>query len=345
MHEVTSFEKAAVLGSGSWGTALASVLSVHCKKVALWGRDPNHMHAIATERENKKYLPGLPLPANISAETDSAVAVADAQLIVCATPTKALRETFAPLAHKIKEQTPVVSASKGICTETLLFPTQMIQSALGRAKPDHLFILSGPSFAQETMRRLPTAVALAGRDPILVDNVSRAFFTPFFRTYPSLDPVGVEVAGALKNVIAVAAGISEGLGLGNNGLAALITRGLAEITRFGVAYGAEPMTFLGLAGMGDLVLTCTGSLSRNRQLGMHLAKGKALEESLKAIGQVAEGVHTTQSVHKILENRMVNEMIDMPILSEVYNILFAQKPAPQALKDLMTRPMRTEHGS
>jgi glycerol-3-phosphate dehydrogenase (NAD(P)+) len=155
----------------------------------------------------------------------------------------------------------------------------------------------------------------------------------------------VEVAGALKNVIAVAAGISEGLGLGNNGLAALITRGLAEITRFGVAYGAEPMTFLGLAGMGDLVLTCTGSLSRNRQLGMHLAKGKALEESLKAIGQVAEGVHTTQSVHKILENRMVNEMIDMPILSEVYNILFAQKPAPQALKDLMTRPMRTEHGS
>lgn len=347
MHSVTTKKSSqtssvvTVLGSGSWGTALAAVLAHHADDVRLWGRDAAVAESVNARHENSHYLPGLKLSPSIHATLSLEEALKNTSLVLCGLPTKAIESVLRPNRNLISENIPVVSAAKGLCTTTLRFPSRIIQESLGRKNLDQVFILSGPSFAKETAQQLPTAVTLAGTRMDQAEAVGQRFFTPFFRTYPSTDPVGVEVAGALKNSVAIAAGITDGLKLGWNTQAALITRGLAEITRMGVSLGAQPLTFLGLAGMGDLVLTCTGSLSRNRTVGVHLAQGKTLDEALEAIGQVAEGVATTRSVHELIQKKMPE--LEMPILTEVHHILFENKPVRQALNDLMSRPMRSEH--
>lgn len=330
--------KAAVLGAGSWGTALATVLVHHADEVALWGRDPEAARAVNERRENPRYLPGVRLDPRVRATTDGAEALDGAEAVVCALPTKALAAALAPLAARIPPRLPVISAAKGICTETLRFPSRILQESLGRPDDEHIFALSGPSFALETARGLPTAVTFAGKTVEAARGCGRLFFAPAFRTYPSGDMIGVEVAGALKNVIALAAGAADGLGLGANARSALMTRGLAEITRFGRHFGADPLTFLGLSGVGDLVLTCTGALSRNRRLGGLLAQGRGLEDAQREIGQTAEGVFTARAVHALA----AKEGLDMPISRQVHAVLFEGKPPQQAILDLITRPMRTE---
>lgn len=332
-----SVRKAAVLGAGSWGTALATVVAQHAEAVSLWGRDEALCRDINERRGNTRYLPGIELDPKIRATTDIHQCVARAEVVIVGLPTKALKTVLGAMRGVIPDCVPIVSTSKGICTQTLRFPSAIIRDALDRTGKN-IYILSGPSFAKETASRLPTAVTFAGSSLESAERWGRLFFTPTFRTYPSADCVGVEVAGALKNVIALASGISDGLGLGSNGRSALITRGLAEIARLGRHYGADPLTFLGLSGMGDLVLTCTGGLSRNRSLGELLAQGKSLAEGQKALGQVAEGVFTTRSVKTISER----QGIPMPISSEVYAILFENKPPRQAVADLMAQPLRPE---
>ncbi len=330
-------KKTAVLGFGSWGTALATVVAHRSETVLIWGRNKNLARDINLRHENTRYLPGMPLSSKVEATTDIEEALSGADVVVIGLPTKALESVLQPLGPKIPAGVPVISTSKGICTRTLRFPSRIIKEALGCPDKD-VFILSGPSFAKETTNQLPTAVTFAGKSLGLAAEWGHLFFTPTFRTYPSTDCVGVEVAGALKNVIALAAGISDGLGLGTNGRSALITRGLAEIARLGRHYGADPMTFLGLSGMGDLVLTCTGGLSRNRSLGEFIAGGKTLEEGQRRLGQVAEGVYTTQSAMRICKE---NDL-DMPITKEVYAVLFEGKPPRQAVDDLMAKPLRPE---
>jgi len=331
-------KKAAVLGSGSWGTALAEVLAPNAETVSLWGRNLAVCNQINDTHMNSVFLPNLPLKSNIKGTLDLEEALHGATLVVNGLPTKAIKSVFSALAKKIPENCPVVNSSKGLCAETLTMPTDILRVALQRKNKSHIYILSGPSFASETVKHQATAVTFAGSDLKDAEKVGGYFFNSWFRTYPSTDLIGVEVAGAFKNIIAIAAGMAEGLGLGFNTQSALITRGLAEITRFGLTLGADPMTFLGLAGMGDLVLTCTGSLSRNRTLGKTLAQGKTLQEAQLSLGQVAEGVYTTESVHALVKGRG----LDLPIASEVYNILFKNKKVAQALNDLMSRPMRSE---
>ncbi len=333
--------KAAVLGLGSWGTALASVVIHHTDRVAVWGRDADTVRSLNETKRNGRYLPDVPIDPRIKATLDLNEAVTDAEAIVIALPTQALRDALAPLKNTIPLSTPIVSTSKGICTKTHRFPTAIIQEALGRPSADDIYVLSGPSFAEETANGVPTAVAFANTSLERATEWAHLFFTPTTRAYPGVDVIGVEVAGAVKNVIALAAGAADGLALGANARSALITRGLSEITRFGVKLGADPMTFLGLAGMGDLVLTCTGGLSRNRRLGMMLAEGLSMEESLERLGQVAEGVPTTRSVKSIADELG----IEMPITDQVHAVLFEAKNPQDALTSLMTRPIHPEHES
>jgi len=334
-------KKATVLGLGSWGTALASVVIHHADSVTLWGRDEEAVRSVNNTKRNARYLPEVPLDPRIKATNDITEATADADAIVVALPTQALSAALAPLKNKLSASIPIVSTSKGICTKSHRFPTAIIQEALGRPSADDLYVLSGPSFAEETANGAPTAVAFVNTSLERATEWGHLFFTPTTRAYPGVDVIGVEVAGAVKNVIALAAGASDGLALGTNARSALVTRGLAEITRFGVALGADPMTFLGLAGMGDLVLTCTGGLSRNRRLGIMLAEGISMEQALERLGQVAEGVPTTRSVKSIADELGV----EMPITDQVHAVLFEGKNPQDALTTLMTRPLHPEHES
>lgn len=336
---VKKVRKTAVLGLGSWGTALATIVAHHSDYVSLWGRDENAVRSVNGTRRNGRYLPEIELDPKITATLDLLEAVRDADAIVVALPTQSLSAALEPLAKKLPPGIPVVSTSKGICTKTHRFPSAILQQALGRPSADDIFVLSGPSFAEETALGRPTAVAFVNPSIERATEWAHLFFTPTTRAYPGADVMGVEVAGAVKNVIALAAGASDGLALGVNSRSALITRGLAEITRFGVALGADPMTFLGLAGMGDLVLTCTGGLSRNRRLGMMLAEGIGIDEALERLGQVAEGVPTAKSVKAIAAELKVS----MPITDEVHAALFEGKSPKEALTTLMTRPLHPEH--
>ncbi|PCI37415.1 MAG: glycerol-3-phosphate dehydrogenase [Elusimicrobia bacterium] len=332
-------KKAAVLGLGSWGTALASVVVHHADRVLIWGRDATTVRSINETKRNGHYLPEVPIDPRVGATLDLAEAVGDADVVIVALPTQALADALAPLKKILPASIPVVSTSKGICTKTHRFPTAIIQETLGRPSSDDLYVLSGPSFAEETANGVPTALVFANTSLERATEWAHLFFTPTTRAYPGVDIIGVEVAGAVKNVIALAAGATDGLALGTNARSALITRGLAEITRFGVALGADPMTFLGLAGVGDLVLTCTGGLSRNRRLGVMLAEGISMEEALERLGQVAEGVPTTRSV-KAIANKLG---IEMPITDQVHAVLFERKKPIDALTTLMTRPIHPEH--
>ncbi len=326
--------KVTVVGSGSWGTAVANIFADTGADTLIWGRDPGVVEAISSRHENPKYLPGCPLNPRVTATNDLALALKFSNWIVCAIPTQKIRLVFAPFADQLAGKT-LINTSKGLEIGTHMRVSQVFESLCPTAK---YVILSGPSFAQEVVVRQPTAITLAGADKKQVSEIQKKMVTPYFRSYTTRDVVGVELAGALKNVVALATGIVRGSKMGHNAQAAVITRGLAEIARAGRQLGADSATFLGLAGMGDLVLTCTGPLSRNLRAGILIGEGKPLDSIMKTLGGVAEGVYTAQSA-----NEMAMALgIDMPILSEIHSILYEGKTPERAVASLMSRGLKEE---
>jgi glycerol-3-phosphate dehydrogenase (NAD(P)+) len=327
--------RCATVGAGAWGTAIADLLARNGHPVRLWAFEPDVAASVNESRENRRFLAGVRLSDAIVADTDEVDAVRDAELVVFVTPSHVLRATVRRAAAGVGANAAVVVATKGIERESLALMTDVAAAELpGRP----VVALSGPSFASEVAARQPTAVVAASRQAEAARLAQGAFSSDAFRVYTHDDVTGVELGGALKNVMAMATGIAEGLGLGYNPRAALITRGLAEITRLGVALGASPLTFAGLAGLGDLVLTCTGALSRNRAVGLELGRGRTLDEILATRETVAEGIITTESAHALA----AREGIEMPIVTAVHRILFEQQPARHAIADLMTRELRAE---
>ncbi len=326
----------AVLGAGSWGTTLANLLARKGETVRLWAHEPDVVETINREHENPAFLPGIPLARELHALADAREAVDGAGVIVSAAPSHAVRSVIGFAAGAVAPGTLVVSATKGIETESLALMSTVVAECLPEAR---FAALSGPSFALEVCQGQPTAVVAAGRDEATARDAQQLFATSAFRVYSGTDVIGVELAGALKNVIAIAAGILEGLGLGHNPRAALITRGLAEISRLGSAMGADPLTFAGLAGMGDLVLTATGRLSRNRALGVALAEGTTLEQYRATHRSVAEGANTSRA-GAALGARLG---VELPIIEKVYEVLFTGKSARGAVPELMGRELKSEH--
>ena len=330
--------KVAVLGSGSWGTALAKVLAEKGDETHLWTRRPELAEAVNASHVNEKYLPGARLPDNLVASTDMKKVLSGVDMVVFVAPSHATREVAKAAAPHIPENAYVVSATKGIENESLNFVDEILEHELPPHARKRLAYLSGPSFAKELAAHLPTAVVIASRDQDTGAHVMKRFHTPYLRLYFSDDVIGVECGGALKNVIAIAAGAIDGLGLGHNTRAMLITRGLAEVARLSLKRGGSALTLAGLAGMGDLVLTCTGELSRNRTVGMELGKGKKLGQVLAGLGHVAEGVKTAKSAHDL----SVKLDVDMPITREVYAVLYEDKSVDKAVVDLMSRDLVKE---
>lgn len=324
----------AVLGAGAWGTALALAFCRH-HQVCLWAREPEVMSDMAEHRENRRFLPGHRLPENLLLETDFASAVARQDMILLASSVAGLRPTLALLRRHAPE-TPVVWVCKGLEAGTGKLPHQIVAEEMGTDFP--CAALTGPSFAEEVAKGMPTAVTLASRSLDFSQALATALNGPRFRIYAGDDLPGVEVGGAVKNIMAIAAGISDGMGYGLNARAALITRGLAEISRLGVALGGRKETFMGLAGMGDLILTCTGDLSRNRRVGLALAAGKNLDQILADLGHIAEGVSTAREV-AALAGKLG---IEMPITQAVAGILFSGLPAGQAVEQLLARDPKVE---
>ncbi len=334
-------ERTAVIGAGSWGTALARLLGEKGEDVALWGHRPEHMEALAREGENKRYLPGFPLPGTVHIEKDLAVAAAGADCVLMVVPSHGFREVFSRLLPHLRPGTLLVSAVKGIEIGTRMTMTGIMAQVAGDRRDDFRYgVLSGPSFAREVAQHQPTAVTVAFADMEAARAVQHLFATDYFRAYTGDDVMGLEISGAMKNVIAIAAGICDGLGYGLNTRAALITRGLAEITRMGVAMGARPLTFSGLGGLGDLVLTCTGSLSRNRTVGLKLGQGKTLARAMDEMTMVAEGVKTTRSCYNLARELGV----EMPILEQTYQVLYQDKDTRQAVRELLRRDLKKELG-
>jgi glycerol-3-phosphate dehydrogenase (NAD(P)+) len=329
----------AVLGDGAWGTALAILLARRPDHaVRLWSARPESGRLLQQRRENVKLLPGVPIPEAVLLTTTVLEAVSGADLWVSAVPTIHLRPTLTSVLESLLQPydvPPVVSLTKGIENGTFLRPTEVLAEVLGATR---LVVLSGPSHAEEVSRGLPTSVVAASADAGLAQMVQEHFRADHFRVYTNLDPVGVELAGALKNVIGLAAGICEGLGYGDNALSALITRGLAEMTRFGVALGAEASTFVGLAGLGDLVTTCISKHGRNRSVGVRLAQGERLADILAGMSMVAEGVTTTRAVH----DRAARMGIDVPITAAVYRVLYEGTDPRDAVTELMLRSLKGE---
>jgi glycerol-3-phosphate dehydrogenase (NAD(P)+) len=328
--------RVAVLGAGAWGTTLADLLARKGEDVRLWAFEPEVVEGINREHVNAVFLPGAPLTPDLVATGDPLEAVRDAEVIVSAAPSHAVSAVARRAARAVRTDALVVSVSKGLEPERLVTMSAVLAEALGPLV--RVAVLSGPSFAQEVYARQPTLVVAASGDPTVAEAVQRVFATGYFRVYSHTDVVGVELGGALKNVIALAAGMLEGLGLGHNTRAALITRGLAEITRLGVAMGAEPQTFAGLTGMGDLILTATGALSRNRTLGLELGRGKSFAEAQRGKRSVAEGVNTARSAVALGERHGV----ELPIAQEVAAILFEAKAPARAVTDLMDRALKAE---
>ena len=329
----------AVLGSGSWGTALALHLSNAGHKVWLWGRNPELISEMALTRVNAVYLPEVVLPAGVVMTGELEDALHRADFVVAAVPSHGTRGVIRSAAPFIPRDAQIVSATKGLEQDTLLRVSEVIAEEVRGARP--IAVLSGPSFAIEVARGLPTAVSVACADPVLAQDVQREFRAPYLRLYASTDVVGVEIGGALKNIIAIAAGVVEGLGLGQNSLAALITRGLAEITRLACAVGARRETLAGLSGLGDLVLTCTGSFSRNRHVGVELGRGRPIGDVLAGMKMVAEGVRTT-SVALALGRK---HGVELPIATQMAGVLSGSRSAVLAVEELMLRPQKTEQES
>jgi len=327
--------RCAVIGAGAWGTALANLLAENGHETLLWAYEPEVADAIAERHENTRFLAGVTLHPALQATDELEEATAGAELIVFASPSHALRRVAQEAVSGIAAGVPLVVATKGIEAERFALMTDVVAEEV----PGHPVVaLSGPSFALEVAQHLPTALVAACADLAVAQLVQRTLSTSAFRVYTQRDVVGVELGGALKNVMAVATGIADGLALGYNARAALITRGLAEMTRLGVALGADPLTFAGLGGVGDLVLTCTGSLSRNRQVGLAIGEGATLAEVLAGRDTVAEGVATTASAHALA----TREGVEMPIVAAVHRVLFERQPARWALVELMTRDLKEE---
>ena len=335
-----SITKICVIGGGAWGTALAKYLAEKGLTVHLWAYEQDVVRAINLSHENPVFLKGVTLPHNVIATSSLAEATRSCEGILFAVPSHATRSVLKELASCTSDSTPVVCATKGIEEETAKLMTQVMEDELPASLHRSLMVLSGPSFASELSAGRPTAVCLAGADEQVVRRFQSTLMTPALRVYADSDLIGVQLGGALKNVMALAAGVIDGLELGLNARAALVTRGLAEIVRLGIAMGADPRTFYGLSGVGDLVLTCTGALSRNHEVGVRLGRGDTLEEILAGMQAVAEGVRTSRAALMLARRHHV----DMPIVQEINAVLYDRKSCRQAVKDLMERDAKAEKG-
>jgi glycerol-3-phosphate dehydrogenase (NAD(P)+) len=326
----------AILGAGAWGTAIALVLAQNAQhRVTLWSARPENAGLLAARRENVRLLPGVPIPLTVRLTADISEAVAAADLLITAIPTVHLRPTLERIAASLPARVPMLSLTKGVEIGTFRRPTEIIAELTGARS---LAVLSGPSHAEEVARGLPTTLVAASADLALARWLQERLSTDRFRVYTNLDVTGVELAGALKNIIGIAAGINDGLGFGDNAKSALLTRGVTEMARFGVARGAEPQTFWGLAGIGDVITTCISPHGRNRQVGLRLAAGERLGDMLARMTMVAEGVFTARSVHEQAHHMD----IAMPITTEVYRVLYESKDARAAVTDLMLRAPKGE---
>ena len=330
--------RVAVVGAGSWGTALANLLAGKGISTVLWAHEPDVAAGINRERRNPRYLQEVALEPGLRATADMAEAVDGAETVVSVSPSHVVRPVMKRAAEHLRPDVLLVSASKGIETDTLQTMDEVLADVLPETAAEGAVFLSGPSFALEVGLRHPTAVTMASHSDLSARRAQILFQTDYFRVYTHSDVRGVEIAGSLKNVIAIAAGVVDGLGFGNNTRAALITRGLAEMTRLGVALGADPLTFSGLAGMGDLILTCTGTLSRNHFVGVELGRGRSLADVLAGMTMVAEGVRTTRSARDLAARAGVQ----MPIVEEVHAILFDGRNPADALERLMLREPKAE---
>jgi len=329
--------KTAVLGGGSWGTALADVLARKGEHVRLWARREDVVRDIEESGRNSRYLPGQALSRNLRADSDLSAVLRDASCVVLAIPSQSLAGFLCENRELFPAGMGFVCASKGVELGTFRTMRQVVEQELAGLEPRYA-ALSGPSFATEVVAGMPTAVALGCEDGDLADRAQALFSTSTFRVYVNSDVTGVELGGAVKNIMAIASGISDGLGFGQNARAALITRGLSEMSRLGEAMGARASTFMGLSGMGDLVLTCTGDLSRNRRVGLAIGRGQTLDEILAGMHNVAEGVKTTESVHALGERLG----IELPITGQVHAVLFEGRNPAEGVRELMTRPLRGE---
>jgi glycerol-3-phosphate dehydrogenase (NAD(P)+) len=330
--------KIGVIGAGSWGTTLANLLAEKGYRVDLWVREKEVFEAIKKDRVNHVFLSGMQLVPGLNPVSSYEEAMNDKELLLLVVPSHVFRDVLTSMKPFLKPGMSLVAATKGIENETLMIMSQVAESVLSGDYMERFGCLAGPSFAKEVYKKYPTAVTIACRDLVHAEKLQELFYTEYFRVYISEDLTGVQVAGALKNVIAIGAGAADGLQVGHNARAALITRGLAEITRLGVAMGANPLTFAGLAGMGDLVLTCTGDLSRNRTVGLKMGKGMSLKEITGSMNMVAEGVKTARSAFELGKKMEV----ELPISNQVYQILYNGKDPQKAVKDLMTRELKVE---
>jgi len=326
----------AVVGAGSWGTALASILAAGDRPVTIWSRGSEVADLINKRHENRVYLPGIKLPTTLSATTELGEALDSARFVVMVVPSHAMRETADAAGQYIDPGALVVSASKGIEDESLLTMYEVLSATMHG--PERIGVISGPSFAAEVTVGQPTVVVAAAPTQEVAEGIQRAFATPALRVYSSTDIVGVEIGGVVKNVMAIATGVSDGLGYGHNARAAIITRGLAEIMRLAIALGAHPETLAGLSGIGDLVLTCTGDLSRNRQLGLRIGRGEKVADILAGMRMVAEGVRNTKAVKKLADR----EGIEMPIVDAAYRVLYEDLSPEDVLGELFGRSLKPE---
>jgi len=327
-----------VVGAGSWGTALADLLAGKGYSIDHWVFEPEVKEQIATLGENKQFLPGFQLSSNLTPSNDLARVVTGKDLVLMVVPSHVMRTVAGQMAQHLDEKTILVTASKGIENKTHLTMTGILREMAPRIPQNQLAVLSGPSFAKEVAARAPTVVTVAGTDDRVARQVQQVFATPYFRVYTHDDVIGVELGGAVKNVIAIASGIIDGLGLALNTRAALITRGLTEIRRLGLKLGAQPRTFTGSAGIGDLILTCTGNLSRNYTVGKKIGEGMTLEQILGEMKMVAEGVKTARSVYNLSRKKNV----EMPLSHAVYHVLYDGLAPRVALHQLMTRDLKQE---
>ncbi|MFQ5461460.1 MAG: NAD(P)H-dependent glycerol-3-phosphate dehydrogenase [Phycisphaerae bacterium] len=327
--------RATVVGDGAMGTLCALLLADRSTRVTLWGRDAGRVETLESQRENRRYLPGHALPDSVKLTSDDAAAFADPDVIVSAVPCQFLRSTWMRLRNVVPRNAPVISVTKGIEVETLLLPTQIIRECLGSVSTA---CLSGPCIAPEVAAKKPATVVVASEDAQAASLVQQGMSANYFRVYTSEDQVGVEVAAAAKNVIALAAGLCDGIGAGDNAKASLITRGLAEITRLGIAMGAREATFRGLAGVGDLFTTCVSKIGRNRSAGERLGRGEKVEQIIASTDSVIEGIATTQSVLDLASR----EGVELPIVAAMAEVLFEGRSPGDAVEALMTRPLGGE---
>jgi glycerol-3-phosphate dehydrogenase (NAD(P)+) len=328
----------AVIGAGSWGTTLANLLAEKEEEVLLWVYEEDLLRVLLAKRENDFFLPGVRLADSLGFTHSLEEALAGRETVVCAVPSHAVREVFHRAKPHLSRKALLISVTKGLEDGTHLPVSRVLQEVLGPESEAEIAALSGPSFAGEVSRRIPTAVAAAGTTSRAAQEALELFFRPYFRVYTNPDLMGVELGGAIKNVMAIAAGASDGMGFGHSSRAALVTRGLAEMTRLGVSMGAQRQTFFGLAGLGDLVLTCTGDLSRNRQVGLELGRGKEVKQILGSMRMVAEGVRTAKALRDLARIQKV----EMPIAEKVYEILYQKKSPREAVQELMSRLPRSE---